>query len=150
MDDPARRHQQIQAELAQIGITLPGSLTSRTTRCQRPGCHCRASPPILHGPYPTWTRKAGARSITKTLTPQEAERLRPYFTAHRRLRQLITELEAISIELAGQPPAPGTAGRPARRSRDQPPAGEPDRTGQNTGRSARLTREQPPQATRNP
>jgi hypothetical protein len=108
MDDLARRHQQIQAELAQIGITLPGSLTSRTTRCQRPGCHCHASPPILHGPYPTWTRKAGARSITKTLTPQDAERLRPYFIAHRRLRELITELEAVSIELAGQPAAPAT------------------------------------------
>ena len=38
MDDLARRHQQIQAELAQIGISLPGSLTSRTTRCQRPTC----------------------------------------------------------------------------------------------------------------
>ena len=108
MDDLARRHQQIQAELARIGIALPGSLTSRTTRCQRPGCHCHASPPILHGPYPTWTRKAGSRSVTKTLTTEEAERLRPYFTAHRRLRQLITELEAISIELAGQPPAPAT------------------------------------------
>ena len=144
MDDPARRHQQIQAELARIGITLPGSLTSRTTRCQRPGCHCRATPPVLHGPYPTWTRKAGARSITKTLTAEEAERLRPYFTAHRRLRQLITELEAISIELAGQPPAPGTPRRPARRSRNQPPGGEPDRNRQNTGRSARLTREPRP------
>jgi len=102
MDDLARRHQQIQAELARIGITLPGSLTSRTTRCQRPGCHCRATPPVLHGPYPTWTRKAGTRSITKTLTAEDAERLRPYFAAHRRLRQLITELEAISIELAIQ------------------------------------------------
>ena len=108
MDDLARRHQQIQAELARIGIALPGSLTSRTTRCQRPGCHCHASPPILHGPYPTWTRKAGARSITRTLTPGEADRLRPYFAAHRRLRQLITELEAISIELAGRPAAPAT------------------------------------------
>ena len=47
-------------------------------------CRCHATPPILHGPYPTWTRKAGARSITRTLTPQEAERLRPYFAAHRR------------------------------------------------------------------
>ncbi len=100
MDDLARRHQQIQAELAQIGITLPGSLSSRTTRCQRASCHCHATPPILHGPYPTWTRKAGARSITKTLTTEDAERLRPYFAAHRRLRQLITELEAVSIELA--------------------------------------------------
>ena len=144
MDDLARRHQQIQAELARIGIALPGSLTSRTTRCQRPGCHCHASPPVLHGPYPTWTRKAGARSITKTLTPEEAERLRPYFAAHRRLRQLITELEAISIELAEQPAAPADARRPAPRSPDQPPAGEPGRNGQNTGRSARLSREQPP------
>ena len=103
MDDPARRHQQLQAELGQIGITLPGSLTSRTTRCQRATCHCHADPPVLHGPYPTWTRKAGARSITRTLTPEDAERLRPYFAAHRRLRQLITELEAVSIELAEQP-----------------------------------------------
>jgi uncharacterized protein DUF6788 len=109
MDDPARRHQQIQAELAHIGITLPGSLTSRTTRCQRPSCHCHADPPTLHGPYPTWTRKAGSRSITKTLTAEDAKRLRPYFAAHRRLRQLITELEAVSIELAERaapPPAP--------------------------------------------
>ena len=104
MDDLARRQrQQIQAELAQIGIALPGSLTSRTTRCQRAGGHCHATPPVLHGPYPTWTRKAGGGPITKTLTPEDAERLRPYFTAHRRLRQLITELETISIELASLP-----------------------------------------------
>ena len=117
MDDPARRHQQLQAELGQIGITLPGSLTSRTTRCQRPGCHCHASPPVLHGPYPPWTRNAGTRSITKTLTPDDAERLRPYFAAHRRLRQLIAELEAVSIELAEQPAPPlARPGRPG----DQP------------------------------
>jgi hypothetical protein len=118
MDELARRHQQIQDELAQIGIALPGSLTSRTTRCQRPGCHCRASPPILHGPDPTWTRKISGRTVTKTLTPQEAERLRPYFAAHRRLRQLITELEAISIELAGQPAPPHA--QPRTQPGDQP------------------------------
>ena len=117
MDDLARRHQQILAELARIGIALPGSLTSRTTRCQRPSCHCHATPPTLHGPSPPWTRKAGARSITKTLTPEEAERLRPYFAAHRRLRQLITELEAVSIELAEQPAIPKTPKTPG----DQPP-----------------------------
>ena len=133
MDDPARRHQQIQAELARIGIALPGSLTSRTTRCQRPGCHCHASPPVLHGPYPTWTRKAGARSITKTLTPEEAERLRPYFAAHRRLRELITELEAVSIELAARPPAPGTPeGQPGEAGTSPRPANQAE-TGKTPG-----------------
>jgi hypothetical protein len=107
MDDLARRHQQIQAELSQIGLTLPGSLTTRTTRCQRTGCHCHADPPQLHGPYPTWTRKTGGRTITRTLTPEDADRLRPYFDAHHRLRQLITELEAVSIELASHNTPPG-------------------------------------------
>jgi hypothetical protein len=118
MDDPARRHQQIQAELGQIGLALPGSLTQRTTRCQRAGCHCHADPPRLHGPYPTWTRKIGSRTITKTLTPQDAERLRPYFDAHRRLRQLITELETISIELASHRPPLGD--QPAQRGNSHP------------------------------
>lgn len=49
-------------------------------------------------------------TFTRTLTPQDAKRLRPYFAAHRRLRQLITELEAISIQLAEQPAAPRTPG----------------------------------------
>ncbi len=118
MNDLERRHQQIQAELGQIGITLPGSLVNRTTRCQRTGCHCHADPPTLHGPYPTWTRTTGGRSVTKTLTTEDAERLRPYFAAHRRLRQLITELEAISIELAHQPAHPQT--QPGTQPGDQP------------------------------
>ena len=88
----------------------PARSPSRTTRCQRPGCHCHADPPLLHGPYPTWTRKTSSRTVTRTLTPEDAERLRPYFDAHRRLRQLIAELEAISIELAEHPETPKTPG----------------------------------------
>ena len=118
MDDPALRHQQIQAELSQIGLVLPGSLTDRSTRCQRAGCHCHADPPQLHGPYPTWTRKISGRTVTRTLTAEDAERLRPYFDAHRHLRQLITELEAISMELAGQPRPPQA--QPGTQLGDQP------------------------------
>ena len=100
MDDPARRHQQIQAELCQIGLVLPGSLTNRTTRCQRTGCHCHADPPATARPLPDLDPQSRRPTVTRTLTPEDAERLRPYFDAHRRLRQLITELEAVSIELA--------------------------------------------------
>jgi hypothetical protein len=55
--------------------------------------------------------------VTKTLTPEDTGRLRPYFAAHRRLCQLITELEAVSIELAKRPaPPPAHPGQPG----DQP------------------------------
>ena len=130
MDDPARRHQQIQAELARIGITLPGSLTSRTTRCQRPGCHCHASPPILHGPHPTWTRKAWhplhhqdphpRRSRT---APPLLHRPPPPAPAHHRTRSHLHRTRRTA-------PSTRNAARPARRSRDQPLTGEPDRNRQ--------------------
>ncbi len=53
---------------------------------------------------------SGGAPSPRPLTPQDAERLRPFFAAHRRLRQLITELEAISIELAEHPEPPKTPG----------------------------------------
>ena len=112
MDDPARRHQQIQAELSQIGLVLPGSLTQPHHPLPARRLPLPRHPPHLHGPYPTWTRKVSGRTITRTLTPEDAERLRPYFDAHRRLRQLITELEAISIALAGQPAGHYTPSHP--------------------------------------
>jgi hypothetical protein len=96
------RLEEILAELGKIGAVLPGSISERRTRCQRPGCHCRAEPAVLHGPYPTWTWRPGGLSVTKTLTDEEAERLVTYSAAHHRLRQLVSELEQVSLELIGQ------------------------------------------------
>lgn len=86
-------------ELSSIGAVLPGSISERTTRCQRPGCHCRVEPYVLHGPYSTWTWRRGGVAVTKTLTTEEAERLGPYSAAHHRLKQLVTELELVSLDL---------------------------------------------------
>lgn len=88
------------AEISGLGLALPGSITGRMTRCQRDGCHCKADPPRLHGPYPTWTRRASGTTITRTLQPEDADQLRSYLDTRHRLRQLITELDAISAQIA--------------------------------------------------
>lgn len=95
--DRAERRRAILAELDQLGPVVPGSLGTRTTRCQTSGCRCRADPPQLHGPYPTWTHRQNGRQITRTLTAQEAERLRPMIEADRRLHQLVRELETLGL-----------------------------------------------------
>lgn len=82
-----------------MGWTVPGSITDRFTRCGNPTCRCRMQPPQLHGPYPTWTRKVDNKTVTRTLTPEQAERLRPWFDNNRRLRHLVTELEALSLQV---------------------------------------------------
>lgn len=92
-----RRRAKITAEIAALGLPLPGSLVERRTRCGNHGCRCHADPPQLHGPYLTWTRKVENKTVTRTLDPEQAERLRPLIDNARRLRELVTELETLAI-----------------------------------------------------
>jgi hypothetical protein len=106
------------AEIKAMGPVLPGSIIERSTRCQGAGCHCRADPPRLHGPYATWMHQEGGRQVTKTLSQEEAARLRPLVAADRRLRALVAELESLTVsELAASASeTPEAAGK----SRRQP------------------------------
>lgn len=101
-DDAELRRRQLRAEMGRGGYALPGSIIERWTRCQNPGCHCRGEPPQLHGPYPTWTRKVGSKTVTRTLNPAQAARYRLWIEAAKHLRQLLAELEALSVERAEQ------------------------------------------------
>ena len=92
------RQRQITDEIAGLGLCLPGSLVERTTRCGSPRCRCHTDPSYLHGPYPSWIRKAGTRTITRTLSPAQLERYRPLFDNAKRLRELISELETLSAQ----------------------------------------------------
>ena len=96
------RQRQIADEIAALGLCLPGSLVERTTRCGSPRCRCHSDPAHLHGPYPSWIRKVGAKTVTRTLSPEQAERYRPLFDNTKRLRELISELEALSAQAVEQ------------------------------------------------
>ena len=98
--DAEHRQRQITAEIAQLGLCLPGSLVERMTRCGSPRCRCHNDPGQLHGPYPSWIRKAGAKTITRTLTSAQAVPAEPDNT--RRLRELISELETLSAQVVEQ------------------------------------------------
>ena len=93
----AQRRAAIVAEIMALGPVLPGSIIERSTRCQSPGCHCRADPPRLHGPYVTWMHQEDGRQITKTLSDDEARLLRPLIVADRQLRVLVGELESLTV-----------------------------------------------------
>jgi hypothetical protein len=96
------RQRQIMAEIAKIGFCLPGSLVQRTTRCGTPSCRCHTDPAQRHGPYPSWTRRVGGKTVTRTLSAEQAERYKPLFDNTRRLRELVDELEALSVRVVTQ------------------------------------------------
>jgi hypothetical protein len=101
-DNAEHRQSQIADEIARLGLCLPGSLIERMTRCGSPRCRCHSDPSHLHGPYPSWIRKAGTKTITRTLTSVQAERYRPLFENTKRLRELISELQTLSAQVVDQ------------------------------------------------
>jgi hypothetical protein len=98
----ARRLQQLQAQLADVGYALPGTVNIAMNRCGKPTCACHADPPKLHGPYITWTRKVSGKTVTRRLTPEQLDRYKPWFDNDRRLRKLTKEIETLSLHAAEQ------------------------------------------------
>ena len=119
---PTRRQQDraagIAAELASLGLALPGTLIQRHVRCGKPGCRCHADPPVLHGPYWQWTRKLGGKTITRLVPDDQIDDYRQWLDNHRKLRALVAELEALTLAIAdARPRAKRQPAVPARHSR---------------------------------
>jgi hypothetical protein len=93
-----RAQQRITAELARIDWALPGSIVERMMRCGKRRCRCRQVPPQLHGPYIQWTRTVHGKTVTKLLTPDQLSRYQPWLDNASRLRHLVNELEARTVQ----------------------------------------------------
>jgi hypothetical protein len=95
---------EITARLTDLSFALPGTLADRMTRCGHATCRCHADPPRPHGPYHQWTRKKNGKTSTRILTDDQLADYAPWFGNHRRLRELITELEELSLAIAEADP----------------------------------------------
>ena len=93
-----RVQRRIAAELAGIDWALPGSIVKRMMRCGKQTCRCKQDPPQLHGPYLQWTRTVNGKTVTKLLTPDQLDHYQPWLDNARRLRELTTELETLTIQ----------------------------------------------------
>jgi hypothetical protein len=95
---------EITARLAGLPYALPGTVADRLTRCGYPGCRCHADPPQMHGPYHQWTRKKNGKTSTRILSGEQLDDYAPWFGNHKRLRELIAELEELSLAIAEADP----------------------------------------------
>jgi hypothetical protein len=86
-------------EIAKVGFALPGTLSERYLTCTHVGCHCHADPPNLHGPYWYWTRKVHAKTVSRSLSREQAAEYQPWFENEKRLRLLVHELEELSMSI---------------------------------------------------
>jgi hypothetical protein len=95
----AAKQRRLAAQLGEIGFALPGSLTVRAYRCGKQNCSCKKDPPRLHGPYAFWTRKVNNKTVTHMLNDEEVAEYQPMFDNARKIRDLVNELQELSLEL---------------------------------------------------
>ncbi len=93
-----RKYEALKHQLLGLGYARPGSLVRRFMRCGKPGCHCMAEPPVLHGPYYDWTYKLRGKTIALRLTEDQAKACDEWITNHRRLRRTVRKMEVLSLK----------------------------------------------------
>ena len=95
-----QRIQKIKKRIAALGDLRPGVISQQFNVCGNPGCRCKATPPIKHGPYYqlsfTWKGKSSTRSIRDAEIHQVEKQLENY----RRLRELVDEWIRLAAALA--------------------------------------------------
>lgn len=93
-----RRYRALAAQLAQVGYIAAGSITSRRTRCGNTNCRCHADPPQMHGPYWQWTAKVDGKTVTRRLSPTEAQLYQQWIDNDRQLRAITTQMREVAAE----------------------------------------------------
>jgi len=98
--DYDRRHRELAAQIAQIGVVAAGSVTRRFTRCTSVGCRCNADPPTPHGSYRKWTAKVNGKTVTKRLTAKGAQLYQEWISDDRRIRALLDQIRKVDAKAA--------------------------------------------------
>jgi hypothetical protein len=98
LEEYDRRHRELAAQIAEIGIVAAGSVTRRFTRCTSAGCRCNADPPTPHGPYWQWTAKVNGKTVTKRLTDREAQLYQEWIGNDRRIKTLLNQIRKVDAK----------------------------------------------------
>ena len=98
LTDYRARYAELANQISDIGFITAGSVTHRYTRCTSPGCRCNADPPQPHGPYYQWTAKIDGKTVTRRLTPTEADLYKEWIANDRQLRTIIANMREIATQ----------------------------------------------------
>jgi hypothetical protein len=95
-----RQIDKLKRELADIGDLRPGSLSTQYNVCGSPGCLCKASPPVKHGPYyqVSYTRKG--KSSTKFVKKEDLPEVRKQLKNYQCMKLLMEKWIDLAIELS--------------------------------------------------
>jgi len=97
-DEYQKKYSLLKKEIENIGFICTGSVFSVSKTCGNPNCRCHKGESARHGPYNIWTRKVKAKTITRTLTDEQAKFCRECIQNMRKLEEILIEMRDISVQ----------------------------------------------------
>jgi hypothetical protein len=95
-----RQIEKVKCDLAALGDLRPGSLSTQYNVCGSPGCRCKATPPVKHGPYyqVSYTRKG--KSSSKFVKKEDLPAVRKQLKNYERMKLLMERWIDLATELS--------------------------------------------------
>jgi hypothetical protein len=117
IDDRSKLLQQI----SELGDFQPGSITSATRRCGKPGCHCAQANDPGHGPHFQLTQKIDGKTVTQNLpSPAAVRKAEREIAQYREFRGLTEELVDVSRKICRLRPLEETEPTAQEKKRPRP------------------------------
>lgn len=95
-----QRYRELKERVQNLGFAVAGTVTERYTLCGKAGCRCHADPPQRHGPYYQYSRKVAGKTVSRLLTPEQAEQYRQWIANRRALDEITAALDETSHQAA--------------------------------------------------
>jgi hypothetical protein len=90
------KYKELTARLSEIGFIWPGHIHRSYLTCGKPNCACRSDPKAKHGPYAYWTSKKKGKTVSRLLSPAEADLLDEWIKNRRDLEAIVRQMKSVS------------------------------------------------------
>ena len=95
-----KRIHKIKKQIAELGDLRPAALSQQYNVCGSPGCQCKATPPLKHGPYYQISFTRHGKSSSQFVRGEDLSAVQQQLENYRQLRQLVDEWIGLSAELS--------------------------------------------------
>jgi hypothetical protein len=108
-------------QISELGDFQPGSITSATRPCGKPGCHCAKPNDPGHGPHFQLTQKVDGKTVTQNLpSPAAVRKAETEIAQYRRFRTLTDELVNVNRKICRLRPVEQTEQTAQEKKRPKP------------------------------
>lgn len=102
-----REYRQLKRKFLRLGYVCAGSLMLLYRKCGRETCACYKDKKAEHGPYYIWTRKVMGKTVTRTLSAQQAKLCREYLDNLKSVNPILEKMKALAAQMIEMTDTPG-------------------------------------------